>query len=220
MRGFRRSKIIGLTGLRWVVLLAAVAYLLVRLGDVILIGPLVAAAETEARQRGIDAVNRIVIGTVGQSLRPEQMVVYEKDQQGRVAAYRINTQLVNEVASHAATAVQGAFRDRTGEPFRIPLGALTGSRLFGSTGPSIPVRLIPIGAVAIDIKQEFSAEGINQTRHRIWLHVTATVQVVMPLVSRQIQVSSDLPLTETVIVGPVPTYLGGEAGQITVPAKP
>lgn len=225
MRGYRRfrlrlpslSKRPGIPRLRlsrlwvWLILLVAASYLAVRITDLLVMEPLMAVAEVEARARGIDAVNRVVLGSLGRNLGHEDIVTYEKDKDGRIAAYHINTQLVNAVASEAASAVTQEFKELQEDSFGVPMGALSGARVLSSSGPAIPVRLIPIGTVGIDLKQEFTAEGINQTRHRIWIHATARMQVVLPVATREVEVSADLPLSETVIVGPVPSSFYGDA---------
>jgi sporulation protein YunB len=219
MRRFRRYQLPALW--RWMVLMLACGYLAVRLIDLILLGPLAALAENEARLRGIDAVNRIILGSVEQSLKHEDLITYEKDQQGRIAAYRVNTQIVSQVAADAAGAVRREFGQLAAAPFRVPIGALTGSHILASRGPRVPVRLMPIGSVAIDIHQEFSSEGINQTRHRVWLSADAQVQVILPMVSKAVQVAVAVPITETVIVGPVPEgFFGGNASGFTLPVRP
>jgi sporulation protein YunB len=207
VRRFRRFPLAVSAWLRWCVLAMAVAFLLVRLADYILLGPLDALAQVEARMRAVDAINRVLVATVAEDLGRDELIHYEKDQQGRIAAYHVNTQAVNQVAARAATAVQAEFRKLSESSFGIPLGALSGSRILGS--------------VVVSIMQEFQGEGINQTRHRVYLHATARVQVVLPVMSREVEVSADVPLTETVIVGPVPNgFYGGNVGSVSVPAGP
>lgn len=222
LRRFRRFRFALSGWVRWAVLAVAAAYLLVRLVDLVLAEPLAVAAETEARLRGIDAINRIVLGTLGKNLTPNDLIVYNKDEQGRIAGFHVNTLMVNRVASEAATAVHREFRTMSEETFGVPVGALFGSQLLATVGPQIPVRMMPIGTVAIDINQEFKSEGINQTRHRIWVRATARVRVILPMVAKEMEVTGDMPVTETVIVGPVPNgfYGGGTLGGVTLPASP
>ncbi len=221
MRRFRRFRLPAIGWIRWPILLMAVGFLLLHLTELIILQPLVIVAEHEARLRAIDAVNRIVLNSLGQTVNHNDLVTYEKDSQGRIAAYHVNTQFVNQIAGEAATAVRNDFRVLSADDFGVPLGAITGSRILGTLGPRIPISLVPIGTVTIDLKQEFKAEGINQTRHRLWLHATARVRVILPMVSREVEVTSDLPITETVIVGPVPNnFYGGQLGGVTIPANP
>jgi sporulation protein YunB len=196
-------------------------YLVIRLADLILLGPLTAVAENDARMRAAEVINRVLISSVTEQRQPADFITYQKDNDGRISAYQINTQLVNQVAAKAATAVQAEFFKLSDGTFSIPLGALTGSRLVGANGPRVPVRSVPVGSVVVAIRQDFHAEGINQTRHRVYLHATARVQVVLPVLSREVEVSADVPLSETVIVGPVPNgFYGGNVGSVSVPVGP
>lgn len=219
MRRFRRLRFAAGPKLRWVVLLLAIAFLLLRLADLLLMVPLGAVAQVEAHHRAAGAVNRVVADQVGQSLRHSDLVTYEKDQGGRIAAYRINTPLLNQVAAEAAKSVQGEIERMASEPIAIPLGVLTGSTLLAGFGPRLSVKLVPKGTVAIDFRQEFQGEGINQTRHRIWLRAHAAVRVVLPFRGEEVDVTQEFPLSETVIVGPVPDsfYGAGALKGVTLP---
>jgi sporulation protein YunB len=220
MRRFRRFSVAA--WVRWTLLLSAAAYLLLRMADFMLLGPLAAVAETEARMRGAEAINRVLVAAVAKDLDQADIVTYQKDKDGRISAYQINTRGVNQVAAGAAAAVQDEFRRLSETSFGVPLGALSGSRLLGAAGPRIPVHMLPIGSVTVNIRQEFKGEGINQTRHRIWLNATARIRVAMPVLSKEVEVSADVPITETIIVGPVPSgfYGGGNVGGVTMPAGP
>lgn len=220
MRRFRHFRLRVSGWLRWTVLLMALCYLVIRLIEALLLRPLSMVAENEARLKAIDAINRIVLSSMDGALDHNKLVTYEKDQQGNIVAYHINTQAVNHVATQAAVAVRGEFGNLSVSEFGVPLGALSGSQFLATLGPRIPVLMVPIGSVVIDIRQEFRAEGINQTRHRVWLHVEARVRVILPAVSREINVSSNLPVTDTVVLGRVPTYYGGNLGGISVPVAP
>ena len=205
---------------RNLILLAAVLYLLVRIDDLLLLQPLKAVAEVEARRLGAAAVNRVVAGQVSRSLAGAQVVEYEKDADGRIAAYHINTPLINRVASEAAVAVQEELARLAETPVRLPLGALTGSALLSNLGPRLAVQLVPVGSVAITVQQEFRGEGINQTRHRVWLEAAATMRIILPLTTQEIPLVQELPLSDTVIVGPVPNSLyGGSLGGVTIPGR-
>lgn len=206
--------------IRWSILVVALLYLLVRLADLMLFGHLQTVAQVEARRMGAQAINLVAAEQVGQALHHEDLVQYEKDSSGRIAAYRINTPLINRVAAEAARAVSGELKKMAESPFGVPLGALTGSTLLATSGPRIPVRMMPIGSVTIDIRQDFRGDGINQTRHRIWLQVTADIRIAFPLSSQEAPVTQEIPLSETVIIGPVPqSFYGGDLGRISLPAK-
>lgn len=208
------------TWLRIPILAAAALYLLVRIGDLMLLQPLTAVAEVEARRLGAAAVNRVVAAEVSRTLAGAQVVEYIREEGGRIAAYHVNTPLVNRVASEAAVAVQEELRRLSETPVRLPLGALTGSPLLSNLGPRLSVQLVPAGSVTITVKQEFRGEGINQTRHRVWLEAAASMRIILPLTTQEVPLVQELPLADTVIVGPVPSALyGGSLGGVTLPAR-
>ncbi|HWI64625.1 MAG TPA: sporulation protein YunB [Symbiobacteriaceae bacterium] len=217
MRRFRRFRVVGAGFLRGLVLLAAIGYLGLKLADYLLVGPLVAVAETEARTRSVEAINQVALGQVGKTVRAEDLVTFVRDQQGKIAAYHVNTPLVNTIASEVAAAVHAHMKSMSAARFDVPVGALSHSRFLATYGPDIPVRLLPVGTITIDIKHEFTSAGVNQTNHRIWLHARALVRIVLPIVSREMEVTYDFPISDTVIVGEVPQYYGGKLDSVTVP---
>ncbi len=89
-------------------------------------------------------------------------------------------------------------------PFEIPLGEAIDSYLLATYGPKIPVKLIPFGRVNTKLIDSFEEAGINQTRHKIYLQVSAEVQIVVPLISSAVEVITSVPITDAIFVGEVP----------------
>lgn len=204
---------------RWAVLLAACLYLGARLVDAVVAVPLEAAAENQARLVAIEAVNRVVLEQVANA-QVENLVSYRLDSSGRVAALQVDTLAVNRIASHAAKAIQTEMAKVSESRLSIPAGSITGMRLLAHWGPSISVGLRPVGNVLVRVRQSFAEAGINQTRHLVYLEAVARVRLVVPFVSKEMEVSSELPLTETVLVGPVPQSLyQGALGGVTLPGR-
>ena len=74
----------------------------------------------------------------------------------------------------------------------------------GSTGPRLRSSKGEFGS-------SFSAAGINQTRHCIFIEVHAGFRILTPLGGEDREVVSAFPVTDTVIVGTVPeryAYIG------------
>lgn len=86
----------------------------------------------------------------------------------------------------------------------IPLGNLVGGDLFSGRGPLIPFKLLPYGNVVVEVDNQFTSAGINQTLHRIVLTVDAGVSIVLPVSSVSTSVTTSVVVAETIIVGEVP----------------
>lgn len=204
---------------RWALLLLTVLYLGARLADAILAGPLDVAAENQARLIAIEAVNRVVMAKVAAS-HVDGLVSYRLDTEGKVTALQVDTLAVNRIAYEAAEAVREELSRLAETRLSIPSGTLTGMRLLSHLGPGISVELQPVGNVLVNIRQQFDAAGINQTRHLVYLETVARIRLLIPLLSHEVEVTSELPLTETVLVGPVPNALyQGALGGVTLPEK-
>ncbi|MGQ9512790.1 sporulation protein YunB [Thermodesulfitimonas sp.] len=88
------------------------------------------------------------------------------------------------------------------------MGQVLGSQILANYGPRIKVRIVPVGAVKVEMLEKFEAAGINQTRHRFFLHLDTSVRIVIPLQKKDVRVNTEIPLVENVIVGTVPsTYV-------------
>lgn len=91
--------------------------------------------------------------------------------------------------------------------FRLPFGSFTGIKLLAGRGPGVKIRISPIGNVETELKSEFSAQGINQTLHRVYLQVKCEISVLTPFKDITRDITNQVLLAENVIVGTVPgTY--------------
>ena len=89
----------------------------------------------------------------------------------------------------------------------IPLGTLTGSALLAGRGPCLHVRMQAVGSANAVFRNQFTAAGINQTRHQIFLDVDVYMSILLPGMTTSTKVSNEIVVAETVIVGGVPeTY--------------
>ena len=75
-------------------------------------------------------------------------------------------------------------------------------------GPKIPVRIIVLSSSSVEFSNSIVTAGINQTKHQINLCVTVDMQILVPWGTEDTEVSTDVLIADTVIVGKVPeTYL-------------
>ena len=80
-----------------------------------------------------------------------------------------------------------------------------GISALSGISPNFKVALERAGSVETQIDSEFTSVGINQTLHRIYLNVSCTIGILTPFQTVNKEVSSKVLLTETVIVGDVPS---------------
>lgn len=139
------------------------------------------------------------------------MVLLEKDKAGRVTALKTNIGEVNRLKTRILDDVNQDIEELDIEELGIPLGNLILPALFSGQGPLLPVRIISVRNSDATFRNRFSQAGINQTLHQIIMDVTVQVNIVTPAGVEFVDVSSEVVIAETVIVGIVPdSYLAME----------
>lgn len=169
---------------------------------------LLAIAEAKATLVATQAINDVINQQISPNLDPQNLVNVKLDNRGRVVLIQPNTMEFNRLAADTTIKVQDTLRNITDEKIQIPVGQVFGSQLLASLGPKITVTIIPIGTVQVKVFDKFEQAGINQTRHMVYLVATTQVRIVVPLVSKSVNVNTQMPIAEYVVVGEVPsTYV-------------
>ncbi|MGQ9824532.1 MAG: sporulation protein YunB [Desulfotomaculales bacterium] len=173
--------------------------------DRIFAATLLKIAEVEVVHLATEIIYRSVQDEVlSGNLQYQDFVQVHKDDRGRVVFFQANTAKVNSVAARIALSVQESLRQLESRTISIPLGVLTGTQLFSNRGPRIRASVLPAGTVKVNVRDSFEPAGINQTRHSIWLDFDTEVKIVVPTMSAVAAVATQVPLTESIIVGEVP----------------
>ena len=165
-----------------------------------------------ATARVSNAVNRIVVDAVRDAIDSGQvnydvLIHLEKDETGRVAALESNMAAFNRLRSQIAGEILRRLSEVSTSELSIPVGTLTGSTLLAGRGPCIRVRMQAVGSASAAFRNRFTAAGINQTRHQIFLDVDVYMSILLPGMKTSTKVSNEIAVAETVIVGGVPdTY--------------
>ena len=155
-----------------------------------------------ATTRVSNAVNRIVYQAVNEAIDSgqiayEQLVSYEKDNEGRITMVRSNMAAFNRLQSQILDLILGRIDQVSARELSIPAGR----------GPRISVRMESVGSSSARFENQFESAGINQTKHRIVLRIDVYVSILLPGYSTVTQVTNEITVAETVIVGEVPgTY--------------
>jgi len=161
-------------------------------------------AYANARSLAVHVLNQAVQEMVDTGIAYDEIMQVHRDEAGRVTLLKANTSLMNGLASETALRAQASLASLENQFISIPLGAALGMTILAGSGPRIRVQILPVGAVSAQFSTEFQSAGINQTRHRILLTLEATVRLVIPTGVREVAVSTQMAVAESIIVGQVP----------------
>lgn len=165
-------------------------------------------SEIEATIVGTQAINEGVSTALQKGIRYDDLLEVVKDEKGNVNLIQANTIAMNILSSDITTLVQEKIETRSQQPIKIPLGNVLRSQILAHYGPKLSVEILPVGAIEVDFFSEFEEAGINQTIHRVYVRVDTKIHIIVPLSNKSVQVSGNVPIAETVIVGDVPnTYI-------------
>lgn len=164
-----------------------------------------AVAESQAQHIATMIANETVQEVIAQQgISYDDLVTLRTTDDGRVNAIQSNVVAVNDFKSAIAIGIQEKITATDDTVVSVPLGALFNTNLFAGTGPKIPVHLMPIGAVTVELVNDFTNAGINQTRHSISLDIHVEMGLLMPTIQKNIAIDTQTPVAETIIVGDIP----------------
>lgn len=161
-----------------------------------------------AEARSAQLATQVLTSAVAQALEGEtayeELMNVRMDANGQVALLSANTMRMNQLADKAGKAAQHMLETMSSEQVSVPLGAALGLTIFAGSGPRIPVSIVPVGSITTNFDTEFEACGINQTRHKVFLTVTARIRIVIPNGAKTTEVTVNMLVAESIIVGAVP----------------
>ena len=134
-------------------------------------------------------------------------VKFEKNDAGEVTAISSNMGHINALSAALLDRVVGMTENRK-LTVSIPAGNLTGLSLLMGRGPGVPVEILALTSSRVEFQNNIVTAGINQTKHQISLRVIVDIDVLVPWGTESAQVSTEVLIADTVVVGQVPeTYL-------------
>ena len=151
--------------------------------------------------RGVEAVLSQAESAYG------DLIEVTRGETGNVLSAEANVSAINLLKAKATDAVVEELRGYEKQTVRIPVGSLIGGSFFTGRGPFLKFSIHNSGSVITSLYSTFDDAGINQTCHRIYLKMTVTTSVLLPMERQSVQVETEFLVCETVLVGEVPeTY--------------
>ena len=170
-----------------------------------IIPTVLAMAKIQANTVATKAINQgITQSLISNQTTMQDLISYDYNDSGELVSWNVNSIMINNLCASIVDNTMDELQNIGIVKFKIPMGNLTGSRLFANIGPEISVDVLPIGTIRVNYDNNIRSTGINQVNHTVWLDVEATVQVVVPLFSDQVIVKRRVVLIDKVISGDVP----------------
>ena len=175
-------------------------------------------AQTSVKNATSDLANDSVAQQIENgNIQYDRIVYFEKDINGRITALKTNIGEVNHLKTDILNIINGRILALDAADIGIPIGSLFLPEFFSGKGPAIPVHILAIRNSDATFSSNFIQAGINQTLHQLVMEVNVEAAVLVLGETSTFQVSSQIVVAETVIVGEVPnTFIqtGEEASRL------
>lgn len=161
-------------------------------------------AQANARTLAVTVLNDAVERVVRSGVSYDELIHVTQGAGGQISLLQADTAAMNRLAADAVALAQSQLESTDNQYVQVPLGSALGLTLLAGSGPKIRVQILPVGAISSRFDTEFQSAGINQTRHRIFLTLSAAVRLVIPTGAKTIEASTQVAVAESIIVGQVP----------------
>lgn len=162
-------------------------------------------AEANAKNVVTVVINQAVNETLAnESVAYDDIVVLQKDVSGRISAMTTSSPKMNALRTKILENIVEQVKTLDVDELGIPVGNLTGFVTASGLGPLVPVRIFSVASPEAGFRNVFQSAGVNQTLHQVMLDVTVSVSLLIPGATVETEISTQVCVAETVIVGEVP----------------
>ena len=162
-----------------------------------------------AKTQTLEIINKKSVDILSQEFKYSEMIKIEKDNAGNIILMQADTIKLNYIAAELSTECNKELSDMKNATIKVPFGWLSDKSVVYSLGPKITMEIEPMGNISTTYESKFESAGINQTRHKIYLNVTAKIRLKLPLRNQDIEVNTQIPVSDTIIVGKIPNTTFG-----------
>lgn len=181
-------------------------------------------AENEITNISTYIVNEAVNESVKENISIEESTKMVTNKDGEIISVDFDTIKVNKILSNVNTVVLKLLKDlELGKyeklnndilkldersNYYIPFGIVTKNPLLVFIGPKIPIKISLIGSVVSNINTSLTSYGINNSLFKISIVVNTNIRFIMPFISKNIKIESEIPVVIKIINGKVPDVYG------------
>lgn len=169
-------------------------------------------SEAEIKSLATQAIGSAVYEVVSQGDLYDNLIEITKDTEGNVSLIQANSIQIN-LLTRTLTKTATKNLESVGEQgINVPIGTFSGLPILAGRGPSINIKMSPIGAISSSFKSEFTTAGINQTNHKIYVVLSSKINIILPTAHQTVETSTQVLICENIIIGKIPdTYLNSDS---------
>lgn len=196
-------------------------------------------ANVQTKRIGIEILRNAGIKEVNELLKDKNLFKITKNNNGEIESIDFDTGIINESLLVVAKNVRKRLKEvekgenlpeevymdvldkdlKKGIIYEVPIGVVFENSFLANVGPRIPVKIKYSGNVGLDVKTRVSQYGINSALIEVYIYVEVTQRTILPFSSKDIKLTSEIPIVMKVVKGSTPYYLSSTNGSYSLPME-
>ena len=196
-------------------------------------------ANVQTKRVGIEVLRNTGIKDINENLKDASLFSITQDNEGKIESIDFNTSVINETLVLVSKNIRKKLREvekgenlpdelypnlldkklKNGIIFEVPLGVIFENSFFSNIGPKVPVKIKYSGNVSLDVKTRVNKYGIDSALIEVYIYVEVTQRTILPFKSKDIKLTSEIPVVMKVVKGSIPYYLAGTNDSYSLPMK-
>ena len=196
-------------------------------------------ASVQTKRVGIEVLRSVGIKDVNKFLDGKELFTITNNTKGEMESIDFNTAVINETLVVIAKNVRKRLKEiekgenlpeemysdvldknlKNGIIYEVPIGVAFGNSFLSNIGPKIPVKIKYSGNVGLDVKTKVKEYGINSALIEVYIYVEVTQRTILPFQSKDVKLTSEIPIVMKVVKGQVPNYISGINKSYSLPVE-
>ena len=161
------------------------------------------------RYKCSELVNNMIYETISELGDQGELYRIIRDEKGSINSVCADTDKLNILQNELRNGLNRRLASDRYNELVITLGDLTDITYFSGRGFELHIGFQQTGAANTEIVTEFTSAGVNQTRFRASIIISAEFKALSPYGNDPITVTQEYVAADEVIVGAVPSFYGG-----------
>lgn len=196
-------------------------------------------ASVQTKRIAIEVLRTTGLKEVNKKIKEEELFKVTKNKNDEIESIDFNTVALNETLVIVAKSVRKRLKQvemgiglpeemyqdiidkklKKGIIYEVPVGVAFKNSFFSNIGPKIPVKVQYSGNVGLDVKSRVKSYGLNSALIELFIYVEVTQSTILPFQSKDVKVTSEIPVVMKVVKGQIPNYFSGINESYSLPME-
>lgn len=168
-------------------------------------------ALTQVHNVYMNIINKAILSELSGNENYSNLLIIDKNSDQEVISVNTDVVKLNSLRSKIFEFIEENVSSNNFIKIKVPIGTLTGLEILNGRGPNVVLKTYVDGCTSSDFISDFSEAGINQTKYRLYINISMDMHIVVLGMTVSENIKNSIPISETIIIGKVPTLLANSS---------